>query len=85
MYQTKKINNKLYLIKDNEQIGEISPDALYYVKEGQEFNEDEVYLFFYDPNDPSWTADYHNNPHQELFGYGFKVRAEIKGPCGHFH
>lgn len=60
-------------------IGEISPDALSYVKEWDEFDEDEVHVV----GENSW-GEWHpiclykkgDNP---------KIYCEIKGPCGHYH
>ncbi len=53
-------------------IGEISREATW-VKEGDEFDKDEIYLSGHGPN---W------NDETPLSG---KSIAFIKGPCGHFH
>lgn len=54
-------------------IGEISPEATW-VKEGDEFNDDEVCIIYL-------------NPPIEGVVYANKIRQfmGIKGPCGHFH
>ena len=71
--------------RDFKVIGEISPDALSYVKEGDEFEESEFRLFakhrsFKDMD--YWITDW-----EELSSLKEKytVIVEIKGPCGHFH
>lgn len=53
-------------------IGEVSPDALSYVREGQEFTEDQV-KFSHLP---------YEIPKSERKG---KEIYQIKGPCGHMH
>lgn len=66
-------------------IGEVSPDANW-VKEGDEFEEDEVNKQWYDDSGSS------DNPWQDWFGNleddvitNEFIRFQIKGPCGHFH
>jgi hypothetical protein len=73
-------------------IGEISPDATW-VKEGDEFDEDEVQRQIYndsgvdfpwenyDEDSGVWDENYWNS---EEVSEEFK-RVQIKGPCGHFH
>lgn len=61
-------------------IGEISPDALSYIKEGDTFDETKVQ--FREKN-----KDYHNGlkfidiPPNDYF----QCIVKIQGPCGHFH
>lgn len=62
-------------------IGEISPDALGYVKEGDEFDEPEVDTFGLLQVGKSRVLTRTNLDSKYLVGYLCK----IKGPCGHFH
>ena len=76
---------KLFLISNNIQvgdevtthetgekrIGQISSDALSYVKEGMEYEEDQVKRVNVSHRPPQHYKDYHYY--------------KIKGPCGHFH
>lgn len=52
-------------------IGEISPDAIFYVKEGDEFDEDQISIVYKIRGSISDKLEV-------LF-------VKIKGPCGHFH
>lgn len=61
-------------------IGEISPEATW-VKEGDEFDEDEI---------EEWTIDTNNKLHpphglSEIQKSNLKKIYKVKGPCGHFH
>lgn len=71
-------------------IGEVSPDALSYVKEGQEFSEDEVNagfgvvglnVFLNISEDNPFIKEYESHINA---GDYYKL-CKIKGPCGHFH
>lgn len=76
-------------------VGKISPDALPYVKECQEFDEDQIMGVWYEPYDGDDYipikdfADFvrkQNLKRRE----GYKIKTKdclyaIKGPCGHFH
>ena len=94
-YIVKKEENKLYLFKEQTKIGEISPDALSFVKEGDELDSTQVRSYFlyeeyFRDREPQF---------QTLTRIGhvekpFKPKDEtdiinqyiqIKGPCGHFH
>ena len=101
MYQTKKINNKLYLFKGEEQIGEISSDALSYVKRGDEFDETQVRkvveteLYYADAEEQYQKCGGIIGVEETYVPHGKQTptyhetiideRIEIKGPCGHFH
>jgi hypothetical protein len=71
-YIVKKKNDKLFLFKEEQEIGQISPEAKW-VKEGDEFVEDEIFLSKYGSN---WD---NKKPLSQ------KYTAFIKGSCGHFH
>lgn len=75
-------------------IGLISPEALFYVKEGMEFNEDEVQLWWYYYNIDLITDEVFAELREAQLGGGrrqtfdhqkYKPLYKIKGPCGHFH
>jgi len=53
-------------------IGEISPDALSFVTEGDEFDEEEIVV-----SRKPMKKYIENNPYCKI--------VNIKGPCGHFH
>lgn len=61
-------------------IGEISSDALYYVKKGDEFDEDEIAFTIYEPWEEPWQVS-----HKEWLDSDFHKNIQILGPCGHFH
>jgi hypothetical protein len=61
-------------------IGEISPAALNYVKDGQEFKEDDVAFAICEPWEPDAYVSY-----EDWLKSGFHKEIHIKGPCGHFH
>lgn len=74
-------------------IGAISPDALGYVKEGDEFDEEEIGILYNfvgeDSDDELFTIDsfwkeakrwYHGKVPKYI-----NPPIAIKGPCGHFH
>lgn len=68
-------------------IGEISPDALSYVKEGQEFDEEQISEKWYGREYlplSTWINHSKNYPDlkKEHFVSSFIY---IKGPCDHFH
>ena len=68
-------------------IGEISPDAYSYVKEGDEFNEDNIWFIgihrsFPDMNTTSTTYEEHKI---DLATGKYTTVCKIKGQCGHFH
>ena len=71
-------------------IGEISPDALGYAKEGQEFDEDQIQKFIYDDSgdyDDPWlwyNPNLYDEGTWETTENKFK-KVKMKGPCGHFH
>jgi hypothetical protein len=61
-------------------IGPISPQALW-VKEGMEFDEDEIYRFGYlRGKEEKWSLDI-----IQWDGWVDAPFVKIKGPCGHFH
>lgn len=68
-------------------IGEISPDALGYVKEGDEFGEDDIRI----GAGSIMNARFHFVPFEgddqkEWFpNNGWELYTQIKDPCGHFH
>jgi hypothetical protein len=73
-------------------IGEISPDALSFVKEGDEFDEDQIEKKY---NVFSYSKPV-SKPDMELIDMGEDIEGkvynykqlkcvQIKGPCGHFH
>jgi hypothetical protein len=59
-------------------IGEISPEAIW-VKEGDEFDEDEVHVV----GENSWGERQSIDLYKETDNP--KIYCEIKGPCGYFH
>lgn len=61
-------------------IGEISPYALSYVKEGQELNEEDIQFTVYEPYEPAWSVSL-----EEWLEFSCKKNIQIKGPCSHFH
>lgn len=79
-------------------IGEISPDALSYVKEGDEFDEEQVELWIkaeqwqtgdefaeeYGPDEEEWKT-FKVGEVAPNYGYIISKFVYIKGPCGHFH
>lgn len=73
-------------------VAEVSPWALKYVIEGDEFNDEDVDLFWWNSlikNNPSIryieaTKDFNVNSHGNI-DTSMVVIAMIKGPCGHFH
>lgn len=82
------IKKKLFLCSrdNNEPVGEVSEDAKW-IKEGMEFDEDEIEL---------WGHTITPNTRQAIRAVGFdnykkymekfqKLIIKIKGPCGHFH
>lgn len=74
-------------------IGEVSPDALGYVKEGDEFDEDQIQRQIYNDSgvDFPWeNYDEDSGVWDENYWYSDELtsedkRIQIKGPCGHFH
>lgn len=87
-YIAKKEGEKLYLFRDEEKVGEISPDATW-VKEGMEFDDKDIRLCMYNDNMLLDIAD----SYDEFLTHGYyeahkdetKLIIEIKGPCGYFH
>ena len=68
-------------------IGEISPEATW-VKEGDEFDEDELGIKEIDINNEDiWTEwDFQDKGWEENLKKGLvSILVQIKGPCGHFH
>jgi hypothetical protein len=63
-------------------VGEISPDALSYVKEGDEFDKEQLRLRFTNMHYELLSGSYDFEP--EKCNESF-MRIAIKGPCGHFH
>lgn len=61
-------------------IGEISPDALGYVKEGMEYNREDIKPFYLLAGGECEYLEGHD-PERWLKHSYYK----IKGPCGHFH
>lgn len=59
-------------------IGEVSPEALSYVKEGMEFDE-------YDWKGSHLTQNKYGEWVDEEFADKTTYYIQIKGPCGHFH
>lgn len=76
-YIAKLKGNKLHLYRGNVEIGLISPDATW-VKEGDEFDEDEVEEWQY--TEKGWYLPLFLSSVR-----GLAIRYKIKGPCGHFH
>jgi len=69
-------------------IGQISPEATW-VKEGDEFDKEEINLQWYDDSgfsDYPWFDYFEDDdmPKWEEYEDKYK-RVQIKGPCGHFH
>lgn len=65
-------------------IGEISPEALSFVKEGQEFDEREIEFIA----QGAGTIYYKLNPKEfedKFVGAYLTYYIKVKGPCGHFH
>lgn len=62
-------------------IGEISPDTFSYVKEGNEFDEDEVVVQIID--ELGYQTDI--IPITNILDLSESDKILIKGPCGHFH
>ena len=60
-------------------IGEISPEALSYVKDEDEFDKDEINIV----GENSWGERHSLGLYKK--GDNPKVYCEIKGPCGHYH
>jgi hypothetical protein len=84
-YIVKKKNDKLFLFKEEQEIGQISPDATW-VKEGDEFDENELGWLLWDtrfPEDGDIFYEFSNEP-EIKDKYSFKVICVI-GPCGKFH
>lgn len=76
--------NELFPFKYFKVIGEISPDALNFVKEGNVFTEDQIKFV------AKGNADiYYKLTEKEFLnkymGTGLSYYIEIKGSCGHFH
>lgn len=68
-------------------IGEISPEATW-VKEGMEFDEDEIRYSLFDSFE--WIDNYDMNnkndkEHWNTAQYPYQKFIKIKGSCGHFH
>jgi hypothetical protein len=63
-------------------IGEISPDALPYVKEGQEFDDNMVE--FYISENPPWEG-WGRATVEKYCGWKGMKTIKIQGPCSHFH
>lgn len=74
-------------------IGEISPDALSYVKEGQEYDESEVGILYNFIGEDSENTLYSIDVfwkeakrwYRNYIPDYIKPDIAIKGPCGHFH
>lgn len=92
--------NDIDLERQFEVIGEISPDALSYVKEGQEFDDHSVRknvwieLYYADAEEQfqyysqfiNVDKDYSTKGGTPLYHETIiNETIEIKGPCGHFH
>ena len=83
MYKTKKVDDKLYLFKGENQIGEISPDALSYVKEGDEFDEEQLRVQQIGPHSDMDDVFSIKASFRDTADY--KHYIQIKGSCNHFH
>lgn len=68
-------------------IGEVSPDALSYVKEGDEFDEGQVNIILGYPivtgQEKYYDTEYECYMQRDVYKY--IARCQIKGPCGHYH
>ena len=87
----KSIDDKLVTTNDGDKtyshnlirvIGEISSDALSYVKEGQEFDENKVCIYAFDGQDDNYFSIEEWDEEKYHVEYW---HIEVKGPCGHFH
>lgn len=80
-YIVRKEDDKLFLFKKQDKIGEISPDATW-VKEGDEFNEKEWREVWDSSTGWRFSDDEFFNP---KYCYRKLDWVQVKGPCGHFH
>jgi hypothetical protein len=78
---------KAKLGKPYKIIGEISPDALSYVKEGDEFDEEQVNIILGYPvvtgQEKYYDTEYECYMQRDVYKY--IAKCQIKGPCGHYH
>jgi hypothetical protein len=66
-------------------IGEISPDALSYVREGQEFEEGDIQLMFFKGSHAGISGSTERIKELSALADNTELRARVKGPCNHFH
>ena len=73
------------ILEANKVIGEISPDALSYVKDGNEYDEDDWTLRMKVDNLSSGSIEVDKKHLHRFKKRGIISFCAIKGPCGHFH
>lgn len=79
--------NEKHLLTDTcfKVIGEVSPDTLSYVKEGDEFTEDSIKFQVSDHPPFEGFIDIPKEEFEKVDHKYWMKRIQIKGPCGRFH